>query len=317
MPSDAVQTALEVDPAAVQAATDAIQTATDATQTAAEVDPAATLTAAAGIQDIIEAEKARDAAANDPRSPSKSVKPAFTQMMSSSDLLGMTRRPEYLIKGILVKGQPFIFGGASKTLKTSIAEDLVISLGSGTPFLGKFPVPRAVKVAFWTGESGDWTVRDTALRICQAKGIRFQDVQVDWNFTLPKLCRPSDLKALRELIIERQYEVVVVDPLYLTLLSLETAGSASNVYAMGAALAPVGEMGSATKSTVCLVHHFKRSAVGDQTNPCPLEDLTQAGASEWARQWLLLQRREPYQSTGVHELWMRAGGRQGMPACTP
>ena len=36
-----------------------------------------------------------------------------------------------------------------------------------------------------------------------------------------------------------------------------------------------------------------------------------SGIGEWARQWLLLQRRCPYQSDGNHELWMRCGGSAG------
>ena len=54
---------------------------------------------------------------------------------------------------MLVKGQPCIIGGRSKAMKTSIAVDLAISLGSGEKFLGKYDVPKTIRVAFWTGES--------------------------------------------------------------------------------------------------------------------------------------------------------------------
>jgi len=36
-----------------------------------------------------------------------------------------------------------------------------------------------------------------------------------------------------------------------------------------------------------------------------------SGAAEWARQWLLLQRRAAYQGDGRHLLWMRCGGSAG------
>ena len=63
-----------------------------------------------------------------------------------------------------------IVGGRSKTLKTSIVCDLVVSLGSGTPFLGRFDA-RQVAVGFWSGESGAATIRDTARRCAKARAL--------------------------------------------------------------------------------------------------------------------------------------------------
>ena len=163
------------------------------------------------------------------------AKPSFTRLVTSAELLAMDLRPEFLVKGVLVKGQPCIIGGRSKAMKTSIAVDLAISLGSGTRFLGKYDVPKPVKVAFWTGESGAPTIRETAVRVAKSKGIDLKDVSVSWSFDLPKLCRIEHLAALETVIREQQLQVIIIDPLYLSLLSAETAGSAGNIYAMGAA----------------------------------------------------------------------------------
>ena len=237
--------------------------------------------------------------------------PSFTRLVSSAELLAMNLRPEFLVKGVLVKGQPCIIGGRSKAMKTSIAVDLAISLGSGTKFLGKYEVPRPVKVAFWTGESGAPTIRETALRVAKSKGIGLEHCQVSWSFDLPKLCRAEHLAALESVIRAQQLEVIIIDPLYLSLLSAETAGSAGNIFAMGAALEPLSRLAQATGTTIILLHHFKKSGIPDPDNPAALEELSQSGAAEWARQWVLLQRRTPYGSDGRHDLWLRAGGSAG------
>ena len=78
--------------------------------------------------------------------------PPFTRLLTGAELLALDLKPRFLVRGVMVEGQPMIVGGRSKTLKTSLACDLAISLGSGTPFLGRFESQR-VGVGFWSGES--------------------------------------------------------------------------------------------------------------------------------------------------------------------
>ena len=72
----------------------------------------------------------------------------------------------YLIPGILAAGQPGGIFGAFKTLKTSITADLLISLASGTPFLGQFDVAEPGRALFLSGESGLAALQSIAGRIC-------------------------------------------------------------------------------------------------------------------------------------------------------
>ena len=51
-------------------------------------------------------------------------------------------------------GNPPWSRGPQKSLKTSVAWDLAISLITGKPFLGRFEVNRFASVAFFSGEGG-------------------------------------------------------------------------------------------------------------------------------------------------------------------
>ena len=144
------------------------------------------------------------------------------------------------------------------------------------------------------GESGATTIKESAVRIARSKGVDFEDVDAFWNFELPKLSRREHLEWLGRTIEANGIQVAVIDPLYLALLSPETANSASNLFAMGAALEPLDRLGQVTGCTLVLLHHYKKSGADDSANPCQLDDLAESGAAEWARQWLLLQRRLPY-----------------------
>jgi RecA-family ATPase len=167
-----------------------------------------------------------------------------------------------------------------------------------------------VNVAFWTGESGGATIKETAMRICKSKGIPYAE-QAYISLTLPHLYDPDHLTAMEKLIREHELEVLIIDPLYLCLLDQANSGGASNLFTMGSALSPIAEICNRTGCTIGLIHHFRKTGGDDKENPCDLSELSQAGCAEFARQWIMLQRMGKYKSDGRHELYMRAGGSFG------
>ncbi len=82
---------------------------------------------------------------------------------------------EYLIDGLLVRGQPGGIFGGKKSLKTNITIDLVLSLSIGGRFLNRFEIPRAVRSALISGESGAAVIQETARRIALSKGRKLSD----------------------------------------------------------------------------------------------------------------------------------------------
>lgn len=225
---------------------------------------------------------------------------------------------EWLVKKILVKGQPAVWGGPKKSLKTNTLVDLALALGAPGAhgpgrFLGHFDVPEPVRVALFSGESGEHTLQETARRIARSREIDLAEASVHWGFSLPKVASRPELGEMRRLIEDHGLEVVIVDPLYLSLLGGGVDVDPRNLYSMGPVLHDFARTCLDQGCTPILAHHAKKGREKeDRWEPLDLDDLAFAGISEFARQWMLINRRVPYEEgTGRHELWLRVGGSVG------
>lgn len=236
--------------------------------------------------------------------------------LSSAELDRADFRCEYLIDGILVRDQPAVLGGPKKALKTSLAVDMAVSLATATPFLGAFPVPRPLRVAVLSGESGMATLRDTARRVCAARGVELRDADVCWLPRLPRLSSAAQRRDLSRGLAAAGVEFVIIDPLYLCLLARGSGASAANLYEIGPLLYAVADGCLGAGATPLLVHHAVKRAGVRGDGPLGLDDLAFTGIGEFARQWLLVSRRGDYQpGSGEHALTLAAGGSAGHSGC--
>lgn len=219
-------------------------------------------------------------------------------------------RRNWLVNGVLVQGEPAFIGGPSKSMKTSVAIDMAISIGSGGRFLGRYPAARG-SVLYISAESGEATIQSTCRRICTSKGVLMANVNMMIRFGTPQLSNPEHLAELTRHLQESPADVVVIDPLYLTLLGGQSEVSAANMYQMGPLLSRVTETCTLQGATPIFIHHFHKAATYQYGEPS-LEDLAFAGCGQFARQWLLIKRSQPFDpETGHSRLAMVAGGSAG------
>lgn len=231
--------------------------------------------------------------------------------ITSAELAQAARTPpNWLVQGIIVAGEPMLVTGAEKCLKTTITAELAISLATTTPFLGEFPIPRAVNVGFMSGESGDVTLGETGLRIANAKGIDFERdcPNLVWSDELPSLDNPADLDGIAEFVKGDALEVLIIDPMY---LCMDLEGRESSMFAVGRLMRRIATLCKSMGVTPIILHHTKGTDEGREFRPPRLQDIAWAGFKQFARQWIMLSRREPYEVPGQHALWMVAGGSRG------
>lgn len=236
------------------------------------------------------------------------------QFISSDEFAALDVKHEWMIEKTMVRYEPMVLGGPKKALKTSVVLDLAFSLAAGfnARFLEKFEVKQPYRVGVISGESGMPTLQKKALAMCAAKGLKLADLPIYWRFHMPQLSIDKEQAAIAADILEHQLDVMIFDPMYLALMTPETATNAGNVLQMGPLLKQVVDICLPHGCTPVLIHHTKKLGFKDNKRPLDLDDLSQSGFAEFARQWLLLSRRSDYvDGSGKHELWLRLGGSAG------
>jgi hypothetical protein len=230
---------------------------------------------------------------------------------NSASALGTREAPRWLAQGLLLEGQSAVLGGPKKTLLTSLAVDLAVSLATATPFLGRFAVPSPRRVLYLTGRSHIQDVLSRAGVICGARGVDSTRCDVGWQAGLPRLCDLRDLTKLANGLRNDAVSVVVLDPLYLLLR--DSCVSIESLAEMGCLLEELAEACLGAGTTPVLVHHALKSAGRAPSEaPLTLEDLAFAGVGEVVRQWLLVNRRQEFvPGAGTHDLNLAAGGSAG------
>jgi hypothetical protein len=243
---------------------------------------------------------------------------------TTAELRQQVQQQVEIVRGVLVERQLAIVGGPTKSLKTLLVLDLMISMATGTPLLGYAPwqCDRPRRVGFYSGESGATTLLRKHDAICQAKSRRlppedqraFQErinANMVWKTILPDLSDKMMLNRLQQEVRRHRLEVLALDPL---LLCMGTAAKdLANAAVTGETLMRANRAVLAEGCTLILVHHPSgdraRQLSPQAHDPLELTGLAYPGITNFVRQWMTINRAAPYEHENrCNRMWLNIGG---------
>lgn len=233
------------------------------------------------------------------------------ELLTSAELDAGDFRIEYIIDNVLPKGECGTIAAKSKACKTHVAVELAMAAATGSPFLGYFTTPDAIRAGIISGESGKPALQEMGRRVAAFRGLTLSEVvNLIWSTTVPRL--PLDGKLIERFIIDNGLQLLIVDPTYFLLRDI--GDDLANATKVGAALEILSDIAHRTGCTVVLVSHNRKGRAADQRryDPPTLEEVAGAGIDQWVRFWLLLGPRKEFDGdVGHHALWLRTGGSAG------
>lgn len=186
------------------------------------------------------------------------------------DVMGSLRTFEgWLIKGIWGRRSHGIVAGMPKTFKSTLVQDFAVSVASGEPFLGKYPVLESGPVIIIQNENADYIMKDRTEKMITSKGlvgkvdvISDDELKVKWAPDLPicfvnqegfTLSDEKKKKSLEKLIEEVKPILVIFDPLYLMF-----DGDINKAEDLNPALNWLLQLKNNHKTSVMLLHHYNK-----------------------------------------------------------
>lgn len=177
-----------------------------------------------------------------------------------------------------------VIGGCPKACKSWLGLELAVAVASGTPCLGRFPVPTPGPVVVYLAEDALPAVRHRVGQLCQYHGVALPGLALH-VITAPslRLDLAGDQRALDQTLAALRPRLLLLDPL-IRLHRLDESSSAD----MSGLLGFLRELNRRHEVAVILVHHMAKR---------PRQDLGQAlrGSSDlyaWLDSACYLVRRE-------------------------
>lgn len=209
-----------------------------------------------------------------------SPEPMVSPFVRYASFMAMAmEEPRWLIENIWTAGSHGILGGEPKTSKTSLALAAAVSVASGKPFLGEYPVHTQGPVLLVQEENAPWMIQDRMRKIARYYGLigrrDYTEERADrgaLGHSHVELQFPTDLdlRVLNNwgfnLLLEEHRDMLeaevrgvgpallILDPMYLVFGGVDT-DRAKDLYP---ALRWLMQLRYAYNCAVMVVHHFSK-----------------------------------------------------------
>jgi hypothetical protein len=184
----------------------------------------------------------------------------------------------FLIRRVLPAGSYGVIGAEFKAGKTWLAIDMLVSVVTGTPWLGLFPTRRG-KVAVMVNEGDMWEFYRRLAAVCRSRALDMQeDVLATGRLRVqPAPSNLSDSQALNRIykeLAEFSPDLFLIDPWYLS------AGEADgkNIVQAGLVLSNLQGIAQDIGAALMIFHHWNQTGSGQG-----FHRWTGAGLAEWGR----------------------------------
>lgn len=193
---------------------------------------------------------------------------SYGELMGSNDCFG-----GWLVKGFWGRRSHGMVAGMPKCFKSTLVHDLIISVASGKPFLGKYPVLDPGPVIVVQNENADYVMKDRTEKLVYNRGlggkVKYKGtdkLRVSFPPELPVyfinqqgflLNNEAHRKNLEDMIKEIKPVLVVLDPLYLMF-----DGDLNSAKELNPALNWLLRLKNEYNTSVMLIHHYNKGGAG-------------------------------------------------------
>lgn len=208
--------------------------------------------------------------------PPKKPKLSFQSLRAVREEV-RTREPrKWIVEGLIAETQYGVLSKVDKGQKTWDSIDMAVSVVTGTPWLGIFPVLVTGPVVVFAGEGDDDEYIARFDAVCRSKDLDPDEVaeHVTICFRVPTLTNEQVMAEVQAHLDAFQPTLVILDPLYLAV----GGASGSDLYAMGEVLSQLQYAVQAVKAALLVLTHHKKSESSD-----PFARITGVGPGAWGR----------------------------------